>query len=182
MNMSNEMLEILIGKQIDSEITPAEKRLLDRHLESDEQSRKFMDELNRINDIAAESIDSRLAAVKPVGEIFEAAWEKTGGVSYNYTRWLKKNLKFAFGLAAGLMIGITLQMNQAVLDDNMPGPDLAGNTTIGNPVAENEDYGFDRPERNLDLYMFTDTDGRRWMMEAYKEDNNIQPAIYYKGF
>ena len=50
--MNEEMIELLIGKFIDSEITPAEQRLLDAELLRNPRTRRLLEEFQMMGDQA----------------------------------------------------------------------------------------------------------------------------------
>ena len=71
--MNREMLEVLIGKYLDSEISPAEQRLLDQELVSNQAARELLEAWRTIDEAAGDALagcGGEIAA----GETFENAW------------------------------------------------------------------------------------------------------------
>ena len=72
MNITQQTLEILIGKCLDGEITPGEQDLLNAALEEDSQARELFEQLQQLNQnsrqvVAAEILESG----KQADDIFE---------------------------------------------------------------------------------------------------------------
>ena len=59
--MNPEMTELLINKYLDSEITPAEQRLLEAQLQRNPQDRRFLAQLQRLRDQARQLLQDELA-------------------------------------------------------------------------------------------------------------------------
>ena len=58
--MTEEMLEILIGKYLDGEITPIEQRLLDQALQKDSQAKELFEQLQDLHRASQEAIDAEI--------------------------------------------------------------------------------------------------------------------------
>ena len=184
MNITEQTLEILIGKYLDGEITPAEKDLLDAALQEDSQARELLEQLQQLNQngrqvIASEIIESG----KQADEIFEQAWQQA---KHSKRRVVKIGgfLRFAAGVAAGLIIGLTLHFT--ILADSssqkslMP-PDSIRVADVQSPSSlifptETEENVF----RNVDWYSFTDKNGDQWLIEGLRE-SIVRPAVYQEG-
>ena len=109
MNMANEMLDLLMGKLLDGEITPDEQRLLDRFLATDETAGRSSD--------CSDGCTSRRAG--PSGRRWTAVsrWKRSSmrrGGSPRRLRRLRNRLfrrewvLAAAGLAAGLLLGFLI--------------------------------------------------------------------------
>lgn len=186
--MTEEMLEILIGKYFDGEITPSEQHILEAALDNDSNARKLFEQLENLHEQSREVVASEiLQKGKSAEEIFGRAWQhqtrrplywkiKAGG-------WLR----FASGLAAGLIIGLALHFT--LLEPSTP----QVNIDPSNAMARNAD---DQPDvqkptpmplpsrgtrnvtRNVDWYSFTDENGDQWLIEGFRE-NMVRPAVYH---
>ena len=190
--MREELLEILIGRYLDGEITSSEQQILEAVLEKDFQARELFEQLQELHQCSRE-----LVAAEIVGrghtteEIFERAWPRTK-ISLNRFCWARENnraiSKSRFwcgvaGLAAGLAIGLALHFVLSVCSEPK------GNEVLPNPIVRDIERQYlqllvpDSTEdviRNVDWYSFTDEDGDQWLIEGYRE-NIVRPAVYHEG-
>ncbi|MBN2376782.1 MAG: hypothetical protein JXD22_10290 [Sedimentisphaerales bacterium] len=105
--MNQEMLEILIGKFIDSEITPAEQRLLDEELTNNPQARLLLRQFQQIHEQARQLVSQEIL---PAGDSPETifsralATQERAGSSPNifHRRWAN----LAASVAAALLVGL----------------------------------------------------------------------------
>ena len=58
--MNQEMLEILIGRYLDSEITPAEQRLLDAELQAGPEARQLLERWQQLHEQARQALNTQL--------------------------------------------------------------------------------------------------------------------------
>ena len=56
MSMKQEMLEILIGKYLDGEITPSEQQILQKELESNPQAKELLEQLQDLHERSCEAV------------------------------------------------------------------------------------------------------------------------------
>ena len=188
--MTEEMLEILIGKHLDGEITPSEQRLLEAEVDRDSQAKELLAQLQELHERCGEAVGSELLAGggRPE-EIFERAWRQHKRQPIRSILRMRGHIRFAAGLAAGLIIGLALHFVLPVFSP------YAGEPPEREFVAKSpEDHvefelsGF--PEsvsvpageviRNVDWYNFTDSQGNKWLVEGLREDI-IKPAAHYEG-
>ena len=103
--MNEQMLEVLIGKYLDGEITPSEDRILHAELERDDQARELLEQLRDLYAQASVAIASEIVdAGSDPADVFETAWRQArGGVSLSRIP-ASGYMRFAVGLAAGLVI------------------------------------------------------------------------------
>ena len=97
-----------------------------------------------------------------------------------------QTLRFAAGLAAGLVIGLLLHF---VLPSNSQQPvgpttsDLVVQNTTNQAKPEEPDFPTLMSDndgnifRNVDWYNFTDKEGNQWLIEGLRE-NIVRPASY----
>ena len=187
--MTQEILEILIGKYLDNEITTGEQCVLDAELRNDPKATELLEQLQDLHErshiaVATGILDQGQAPE----EIFEQAWQHKHKTTKRLTR-TKVPVRFAVGVAVGLAIGLILhfvltavpeqQANngpQNVLvqetggrtDADMTNPQLVSQNTPGNVT------------RNVDWYSFVDQNGDRWLIEGLRE-NTIKPAVNNSG-
>lgn len=183
MSATDDKLEILIGKLLDGEMSPAEQRWLDDELERNEEVRELLEQLRTLNACAREAVAAEIddSASGPE-EILQRAWQRRERPSWRRVLRVDSHLRFAVGLAAGFLLGLVLHF--ALVWGDQPagepvGP-LAGPGNVPNveyPTRNATSYS--RPVmRNVDWYSFTDQTGNQWLVEGVRE-GSIQPAVYY---
>jgi len=192
MSATDDRLEILMGKLLDGEISPAEQRLLERELEHDAQARELLEQLQPLHECSREVVTQGvLKGGANSGEVFERAWRQnkrslwgrvgqTLPVSFG-------GMRFAVGLAAGFLVGLSLHF---VL---VGGPEPPAETPPTPPVVRSVSPGMnDRGPaapgfetsvpwdvtRKVDWYGFTDAAGNQWLIEGIRE-GMVRPAAYH---
>ena len=182
MSITQQTLEILIGKYIDGEITPAEQDLLDAALEEDSQARELLEQLLQLKQNSRQVLASEvLESGSQADEIFEQAWQQAG---HSSVRLLKAGgfIRFAAGIAAGLIIGLTLHFTILADSDKTLMPpnsvDVANVQSPSIPILPLEKE--DNVIRNVDWYTFTDESGQEWLIEGLRE-SIVRPAVYREG-
>jgi hypothetical protein len=188
--MKSETLEILIGKYLDGEISPAEQRMLETELKNDPHARDLLEQLRDLHGQTRQALASAVFEQgKTPDEIFEQAWRrrtKRPFLSFGagHGRW-----RFAAGLAAGFALGLALHLVLTLNSSPRPGG------IKPKPIAQATDNYLDvytqplsapltkdaqKTIRNLDWYGFTDKDGVRWLVQGVRE-NKVRPAVYQEG-
>jgi len=184
MNITQQTLEILIGKYLDGEITPSEQDLLDAALEEDSQARELLEQLQQLNQNSRQVVASEiLESGKQADEIFEQAWQQAKRSTGRLVK-IGGFLRFAAGIAAGLIIGLALHFT--ILADSSPQKGLMSPDSI--KVADEQSpsrliFPSDEIEnvfRNVDWYSFTDESGDQWLVEGLRE-SIVKPAVYEEG-
>ena len=189
--MNQEMLEILIGKYLDSEITPAEQRLLDAELIGNSESRRLLQQYQQLRELTCEAFTAGIVeAGRSAQEVFETACAGGGAKGINRTGRSLGWLRFAAGLAAGVMIGwgayFILSDSSPSNTSNMPRHPPAV-IAEQNENKLNVDFPRIEPQRtpsrlrvvrNVDWYNFTDESGDEWLVEGYRE-NTVSPVVYH---
>lgn len=191
MKMNLEMLEILIGKYLDGEITPSEQQILEAELnrnpEAEELLRQFQDLHERSSEVLASEL---LSQGKLPEEVITLAYQRQSknpfhriihplGIKYRGT------FRFAAGVAAGLIIGLAAHFVLPAATNqtgSVPPGEFARETTHpDNPAQEMTTQRSPNQAgdvvRNVDWYNFTDKQGNQWLIEGLRE-NNTQPVIY----
>jgi len=188
--MTEEMLEILIGKYLDGEITPIEQRMLEQTLQKDSQAKELFEQLQDLHRASQEVIDSEiLDRGKTAEEIFERAWGQRNEHPLRRVINMSGRLRFAVGLAAGLIIGLTLHF-ALFAQLTRPGYEApakqVAKVTSSIPDPDRPVGGASMPDsggnvvRNVDWYSFTDEDGQKWLIERVRQ-NVVRPAVYSQG-
>jgi len=188
--MTEEMLQILIGKYLDGEITPIEQRMLEQALQKDSQAKELFEQLQDLHRASQEAIDSEiLDRGKSAEEIFERAWGQRTEHPLRRVINMSGRLRFAVGLAAGLIIGLTLHFvlsNQLISTGYEPPTSMVAQdiSSVSDdirpksqpPVPDSSENVI----RNVDWYSFTDEDGQQWLIERVRQDV-VRPAVYSEG-
>ena len=189
MSMTEEMFEILVGKYLDGEITPSEQRILESHLNENPQSEALLRQLYDLHEQCGELIGSELIGrgQKPQ-DVFEQAWQKSRKKSLHKIINIGGYFRFLGGVAAGLIIGLSIYFVLPERSSTMPSePPI--NVATDNVDNDIESVRPDNPQlnpqirnniTNVDWYTFTDKQGNQWLLEGYRQ-NIVQPAIYRKG-
>ena len=188
MNMTQEMLEILIGKYLDGEITPSEQQILQTELDSNPQAKELLQQLQDLHERSRQAVTSEiLEAGKEAGEILKQAWQRQAANPFHRILKMDGRLRFAVGLAAGLAIGLILHFvlpfAPTPQSSDVPANIVAQNQgnqtdaelTFPQPLMDPVDNSL----RNVDWYSFTDKQGNQWLIEGLREDT-VTPAVYYE--
>ena len=202
--MNPELTEILIGKFIDSEITPAEQRLLDAELASNPESQQLLAALQELHERTRQALNQEIVDTGAAADtILERAWQKRGSDwprRITRARWCR----VAATLAAGFVLGaavLHLAMQSLGHGDSPISADQEQTpSAVGNPLPSDEhaqvasrmkdDNGEEqaspwvlrpvRPRgfgRELDWYSYTDPNGTKWLIEGYR-DNAVRRANF----
>jgi hypothetical protein len=182
--MNPEMLDILIGRYLDSEITPAEQTLLDRELKMDPQARLLLDQFKRLDELARRDVNDR---IENSGESFEVIFNRAFQ-QYQPRRerfgWVRR-LRLPAALAAGFLLGLfsILLYTSGRPIQEPSASERAQSVADADPTPVPTPSGADltpqapQRQRQTDLYTFTDRGGTQWMIESHR-DRDIQLAGY----
>ncbi|MCP4713067.1 MAG: hypothetical protein GY869_30935 [Planctomycetes bacterium] len=189
--MSEELTELLIGKFLDSEITPAEQQLLEIELQKNPESQKLLDELKQFHELAAQALDQELnESDTSCEEIFQRASAQVPDPKKQ--RIIRFNLwQKAASIAAMLMIGfsvylVLVQSNQVtnMVDTQIEGATLPPVPSRDGEIAINQDQtstGTIQPVRygppGSDFYYVRSPDGTEWLIQKSPQ-NQIRRASY----
>lgn len=185
--MTQEMLEILIGKYLDSEITPSEQRLLEAELERDPQVKELIRQLQDLHESSSEVVASEIIhRGRAAEDVFERAWQEQSRLSFRFIVKIRSHLRFAAGVAAGLLVGLILHFVLPYTSEpqgDPVSPDVVVQNTDDRADVEKTDIPrfITDPAgnvfRNIDWYNFTDKQGNQWLIEGLREDI-VRPAAY----
>ena len=190
MNMTDEMLEILIGKYLDGEMTPSERNILEAALEGDSEARELFERLQDLHQSGRQVVASEICRRgKAAEEIFEQAWRQQTNRSARRVMKVGGHLRFAAGLAAGLVIGYAVHfaplMRSTPQSSQTPPSGIAREldnlTDVHRPaLLMLPSDGAGNVIRNVDWYSFTDEAGDQWLIEGFRE-SIVRPAVYHGG-
>ena len=112
--MNDETTEILISKFLDSEITPAEQRILEAKLSQDADARDLLESLRQLRDQASRALNDELGSVgRSPEELFAAAASQSVGHRNTVTTFAQRYWQVAAALAVGVLIGTqAFRLNQ----------------------------------------------------------------------
>ena len=180
--MKEDMLEIMIGKYLDGQITPSEQRVLEAELDNNFEAKELLTQLQDLHQRSCELVASEvLDRGENADEIFERAWQQRRKYPSIGITGLSGPLRFAAGIAAGLVIGLVLHFT--VLMRSTPPSIQQGPTIVvqhpDNTIDENR-QNLPSPQnviRNVDWYTFTDKNGDQWLIEGLRE-NMVRTASF----
>jgi len=192
--MNQEIIEILIGKHLDGEITPGEQRILDMELARNLRARELLAELRELHERSSEMVASYvLGRGAAPTDIFEQAWQQAERPIRRAVRRVGY-VHVAVGVAAGFVMGFAVQFTLPGASAPQNGPtasDLVARNVADPmelkapsfpdpwpPAGELPADPAGNPIRNVDLYNFSDKKGNQWLIEGLRE-NIAQPAAYY---
>lgn len=190
MSATDDRLEILIGRLLDGEITPAERRILDRELEQNAQARELLEQMRLLHDCGHDLVESqvRQGGAAPE-EIFERAWRQSRGSALRRIIRIDGLSRLAIGMAAGFLLGLAVHFvlggNARSLREDRNPPQIATNTST-DTVVPDESWRKLQPRtpapvtREVEWYGFTDPAGNQWLIEGYRE-GMVRPASYHGG-
>jgi len=186
--INEEMLEILIGKFLDSEITPAEQKLLDAELQSNPNAKKLFQQWQQIHEQTEQVLS---AEILENGRSPEAIFQRAVTV-HERNRWKRRLrpvrwLPAVGSLAAGLLLGFGLF---SLMADNST--ERFTNPPVGDsefvkgednkkqiPESRPEESGRrlfeliepDLANRPVEYYIYTDPGGSRYVVEAPTDED-----------
>lgn len=148
--MTEQMLEILIGKFIDAEITPAEQQMLDSALEDDPNAAELFKQLKDLHNINRQAVVTNiLEKGKSPEDIFEDAWQsKSKNPFVRFTRHTG-TFRIAAAITIGFLVGIFAQINQMPNAIQMPGQFSSQAATLAGQSSQNQQMQYTIPMQAL---------------------------------
>ena len=191
-------MELLIGKYLDSEITPAEQRLLDQVLLRDAAARGLLRDMHFLHESARQAIQTTLGPenVAPPAVIFQRALDAHAARQRLLS--LPRYLRVGATLAAGFLLGaaalvLLRQLNSAPAQQpiEVPTP-VAAAPEAAPPLDHPDDTIAHRPlirrlapapsdpwpDRPVEWYSLQDPQGSEWLIAAPRDDN-VRSVSYY---
>ena len=183
MSATDDKLEILIGRLLDGEISPAEQRWLDDELQRNEEARELLEQLRTLNACSREAVAAEVdESTGSPEEILQRAWQQHERPAWRRLVRVDGRLRFAAGLAAGFVLGLILHFVLVWGEPSVNGPTDRVARPEGLPTVESltpNRTTYPRPVmRNVDWVGFTDQTGNQWLVEGIRE-GSVQPAAYY---
>ncbi len=209
-------LEIWIGKCLDGELSPQERSLLETELQRDRHAKELFEQMRLLHECSCGVVTHEvLRRGADPAEVFERAWQQNqrsfwrriarGGLQRDGWRWgaradgagtpnatgrvWDRHLRFAVGVAAGLLLGLVLHfvaVQPAKTFSNLSAqPPVVGGVPAGGyrsaevvPVRQPGDLR--QIQRVVDWYVYTDQAGNQWLIEGTRE-GMVKPAVYRDG-
>jgi len=209
-------LEILIGKFLDGEVSPQERTLLETELQRDQHAKELFEQMQVLHECTGRVVTHEvLRRGADPADVFERAWQQNkrslwrgiagGGLQRNGWHWgaaADRHLRFAVGVAAGLLLGlvfrfvpVSVQQNNPSLSSQPPVARVVPSGTYGSPEvvpagglsnATPSAWPARPPgdlrqiQRVVDWYVYTDQAGNQWLIEGTRE-GMVRPAVYRDG-
>lgn len=208
-------VEILIGKFLDGELSLPERGLLETELQRDRRAKELYEQMRLLHECSCGVVTHEvLGRGADPAEIFERAWQQNqrsfwrriarGGLERDGSRGgscVDRHLRFAVGVAAGLLLGLALHFVALSHSrtPSIPSPpfvarDVPSGTyrsaevvpVGGGPNATARVWPPRQPsdlrqiQRVVDWYVYTDQDGNQWLIEGTRE-GMVKPAVYRDG-
>jgi anti-sigma factor RsiW len=190
MSIADDRLEILMGKLLDGEISPAEQRLLESELEHNSQARELLEQLRTLHECGREVVAGEVLR-RGAQQHKKSFWRRVARAD-GHLHTLFSTLgepRFAVGLAAGLILGLGLHF--VLVRGVEPRPAETMRPVAGDVRVRTDDWNRVRlaasPReggeitRNVDWYGFTDEAGNRWLVQGVRE-GAVKPVAYYSDF
>ncbi len=152
--MTEQMLEILIGKFLDAEITPAEQQMLDDALEDDQQAQELFNQLKDLHNINRQAVTTNiLEKGKSSDDIFEDAWQaRTKNPFARITRH-SETFRIAAAISIGFLVGIfAQQINRLPNAGQMPGQSNAQAAALTGQSSQNQQMPQTMPMQVLRVF------------------------------
>ena len=144
------MLEILIGKFLDAEITPAEQQMLDDALENDQQGQELFNQLKDLHNINRQAVTANiLEKGKSPEDIFENAWQAKSKNPFVRFTGYAGTFKVAAAITIGFLIGIFAQLNYGPNIRRMPGQFNAQTASLTGQSSQNQQTQYTMPMQTL---------------------------------
>ncbi|MDH7599151.1 MAG: hypothetical protein QHH07_05890 [Sedimentisphaerales bacterium] len=169
-------IEGLINKYLDGEITAREMEDLRASLQTDPAAKGLFEKLQQVDRYCQEAIQRYVVQVGRPVEDLVGALGSARTTHIGWARWVRQGawLRFAAGVAAGLILGAVLSV--AVLfwrgESHQARENLAGDK--GLPVQE-------QPLPRVDIYYYRDSQGNLWAIEGLSEQR-IKNVAYQVEF
>ena len=148
--MTEQMLEILIGKFLDAEITPAEKQMLDTALEDDPQAAELFKQFKDLHNINRQAVTTNILEKGASPEdIFENAWQAKS--KNPFTRFTRHSgtFRIAAAITIGFLIGTFAQINRMATQGQMPGPFNTQSAALIGQSPQNQQMQYTSPMQTL---------------------------------
>jgi len=188
MNETNDWLEILIGKLVDGEISPAERKLLDRELETNCQARELLEQLRSLRQQSCQAVAAEVSGGASAEEAFERAWQQNSKSTYRRVLRFDGRMRFAMGLAAGLILGLGLHF-AAVWGAKAPVQSSGTGEVVARESAPADmtpggirrvNVGGSHPVTGeVDWYVYTSPSGEQYLVEGVRE--GLVKTADYRG-
>ena len=185
MNEINDRLEILIGKLVDGEISPPERKILERELETNGQARELLEQLRSLHQQSCQAIAAEVSGGASADDVFERAWQQNAKSTYRRVFRFDGRMRFAIGLAAGLILGLGLHF-VAVWGSKTPMQLTQQREVAEEPAAVGggprgvQPVGGSHPVTGeVDWYVYTSPTGEQWLVEGVRE--GLARTADYRG-
>jgi anti-sigma factor RsiW len=178
MNEINDRLEILIGRLIDGEISPGDRQILEREIAANSQAKELLEQLRSLRENSCRAVAAEVSGGASADQVFERAWQQSRKSSYRRVLRFDGYLRFAVGLAAGLILGLALHFvavsgSKAPMQTSEPpriAKDAPREMDVRGAAPQLVRHEVSRPTTGeVDYYVFTSPTGEQWLVEGVRE-------------
>jgi anti-sigma factor RsiW len=188
MSLTEDKLEILIGKYLDGQATPIEQHLMEKEMNQNPRAKEMCEHWGALNAWGRELVVDKIVG-QGAGpeEIFEQAWRRSRGMFWLRLARSRRHMRFAVGVAAGFLLGVVLHYTLVWTNGATGGTDspriVARDSSVqpggGQKVLSPEVLAASQSEsRNVNSYTFVDSAGNRYWLQGVQE-KKVRPAAYY---
>jgi anti-sigma factor RsiW len=188
MGLTEDKLEILIGKCLDGQATPIERHLVEKEMNQNPRAKELYEHWQTLNEWGRGLVVDKLTerGARPE-EVFEQAWRRSGGVLRLRLARSQRHVRFAVGVAAGFLLGVLLHSTLVWTNGTTGGTDSPRNVARESNVLPGGGQKVVNPSvidaalsesRNVNYYTFTDAAGNRYLVQGV-EEGKVRPAAYY---
>jgi hypothetical protein len=189
--MNTEMTELLIGKYLDSEITPAEQRLLDVELQHNPQARQLWAEMTELRrqteqvlreEIVSHGADAATVLARAAAQCRSGARITRRPIAW----WHLLATAASLTMIAAVYVLVTRQQQTIPVLPQENAVTAASNAInsarLPGEMTQRAELASERPQhpRQMEWYNYTDEAGNQWLVEAYR-DNEVTTAAYHGG-
>ncbi len=196
MGLTEDKLEILIGKCLDGQATPIERHLIEKEMNQDPKAKALFEQWQTLNEwgrgLVVDKLDEQGARPE---DVFEQAWRRSRGKLWLRLARSQRHVRFAVGVAAGFLLGVLSLYSYTVWTQGTTGveqsrrgivadPALSAPTGGGMKVLNPEVLAAAQAEsRNVDSYLMTDAAGnpllvQRDVQQQHHRQGNGRLAAY----
>jgi anti-sigma factor RsiW len=191
MSLTEDKLEILIGKYLDGQATPIEQHLIEREMNQNPRAKELCEQWRMLSEWGRSLVVDKVVGqgARPE-DVFEQAWRRSRGFSWLRLAKPRRHVRFAVGMAASFLLGTILTLvwtNGTTGEDPLRrGPvakETVAPTRVDRQAMNSSVAAVSQSEsRNVPYYYnFTDNAGNQYVIQRVQkvQEGKVRPAAYY---